>query len=240
MKLAFITLAASLLGAVLVTASASADRETPDTARVQAQAQTKSQDRAPMTERAEPIRLAEVSPCAPAPGSFACVQSPRGEQDGRRGPPSGMAPGPDRPFPPHGPGPLMLAARISAIETLIGINADQLDSWRDYTDALQAVLRSPVAPEDFKGDPPDALTQSAMLARRAAEQGQYALALAAAVEELRGKLSPDQLERLKQAGPLLPPHPPGPAFGPPPFFGPASFGPPGPGGPGAGGHITPP
>ena len=230
MKLAFITLAASAVGAVLVTASNAADR----------------QDLARMTDRAEVVRVAEVSPCSPPSGSFACVHGQGGRPDDRRGPPTGAAPGPDRPFPPFGrgpgPDPLMLASRLGAIETFIGINADQLDSWRGYTDALQAMIRPPAPPEDFKGEPPDALTQSAMMARHAAERGQYALRLAGAIEELRGKLAPDQLERLKQAGPLLPPHPGfgAPGFGPPPFPSPASFGPPGPGGPGAGGHITPP
>lgn len=240
MKLAFITVAASLLGAVLVTASNAADSQDLATKDI-----IKIQDRAPIAERAEPIRLAEVSPCAPAPGSFACVRGPGKPDDPRSPPPMGS----DRPFPPSGrgpgPDPLTLASRLGAIETFIGINADQLDTWRDYTDALQAMIRPPAPPEDFRGEPPDALTQSAMLARHAAERGQYALRLAAAVEALRGKLAPDQLERLKQAGPLLPPHPPGPrfgggGFGPPPFPSPASFGPAGPGGPGAGGHITPP
>jgi len=226
LKLAFVTLAASLLGAVLVTASSAADRQ--DSGKIQ--------DRARMSERAEPVRLAEVLPCPSAPASFACVQGRDGSPDERRRPP-GAGPGPHRPFPP-GPGPLVLASRLGAIETFIGINADQLGAWRDYTDALQAVVRPPLPPEDFKGEPPDALAQSAMLARRAAEQGQQALKLAAAIDELRGKLTPEQLERLKEAGPLLP-RPPRPDFGPPPFDPPASFGPEGPGGPGAG-HTTPP
>lgn len=234
MKLAFITVAASLLGAALVTASNAADSWDVK----------KTQD-VPMAERAEPVRLAEVSPCAPTAGSLVCVHAPGKPGDPRSAPPAG----PDRPFPPSGrgpgPDPLMLASRLGAIETFIGINADQLDTWRDYTDALQAVIRPPLPPEESKGEQPDALTQSAMLARHAAERGQYALRLAAAVEALRGKLAPEQLERLNQAGPLLPPHPPGPrfgggGFGPPLFPSPASFGPAGPGGPGAGGHITPP
>jgi hypothetical protein len=246
LKLALITVAASLLGAVLVTASNAADSQDFARQDLTGNNVAKNQDRERMAERAEPVRLAEVSPCAPAPETFVCVRGPGGMPDDRRGPPKGAAPGSDRPFPlfgrGSGPDPLMLASRLGAIETFIGINADQLDSWRGYTDALQAIIRPPAPPEDFKGEAPDALTQSAMLARHAAERGQYALRLAGAVEELRGKLAPEQLERLKQAGSLLPPHPGfgAPGFGPPPFPSPASFGPSGPGGPGAGGHITPP
>jgi hypothetical protein len=248
LKLALITLAASAVGAIVVTASNAADR----------------QDGAKMTDRAEVVRIAEVSPCAPPPGTFTCEhdrggkdfggqdsggqdlggQDSGGNPDDRRGPPLGAmpgfgqpGPGNDRPFPPGPPpGPLMLASRLSAIETFIGVNADQLDAWRAYTDALQAVVRPPVPPvPDAQGEPMDALTQSWAMAHRIAEQGQQAFKLAAAVETLRGKLSSEQLDRLKAAGPLLPPRP----FGPPPFFHPASFGPAGPGGPGAG-HSTPP
>ena len=145
---------------------------------------------------------------------------------GDRGPPPNARPGP--PF-SH---PLMLASRLSAIETFIGIKADQLDSWRGYTDALQALMRPPIPPDDATGAPPDALAAADQLARHASDQGAYALRLAAAVEELRNRLSPDQLQRLRQAGPLLPPP------GPPPFAASASCGPPGPEGPGAG-HPAP-
>ncbi|RWF38829.1 MAG: hypothetical protein EOS46_31330, partial [Mesorhizobium sp.] len=38
-----------------------------------------------------------------------------------------------------GPPPeFMLAARLAALETRVGIRSEQLDAWRDYTSALQA------------------------------------------------------------------------------------------------------
>lgn len=260
MKLALITVAATALGAVLVTASNAADRT--DLAR--------TQDVAKTADRVEVIRLADVQRCGPPPGRFTCDRGQDDRTDDRPCPAAGMGPGDARPSGagPHGPGgprgafmgdagmhdadprgmhgyptgpgpgPLMLAARLSAIETFLGIDADQLDTWRAYTDALQSALRPPSPPKPETGDEPkDALAQSEMIARHAVSMGDRAFKLAAAVEALRNRLDPEQLERLKAAGPLLPP-PMGPNFGPPPFH-PASFGPMGPGGPGAG-HITPP
>ncbi|WP_051660845.1 hypothetical protein [Bosea sp. 117] len=192
------------------------------------------QSRPGLSDPAAPIRLAEAAPCPPGP---ACGPSPAHQPDDRRGPPPGPHQAGRLPPPPR-PDPLMLAARLSAVETFIGISADQLDAWRGYTNALQSMLQPPVPPKETAGAPSDALEFSAGLAREAIDRGDRARKLVVAIEALRGKLAPDQIERLKQAGPILPP-PPGPGFAPPPAPFPGSFGPKGPEGPGAG-LIPPP
>ncbi|MCJ8142599.1 hypothetical protein MKI84_06680 [Ancylobacter sp. A5.8] len=168
MKLVLVTLAATALGGVLVSAANNAHGS-------------------PLPEK-EPPAFAERVPMAP------CDAAPGGGHPGPRGP----ALGGGRAFAP--PSPLVLASRLAALETYVGITGEQLSSWRAYTDAFQAMLIPPEPPEAQ----PDALSQADMLARHAAQRGTLALDLAAAVEELRGKLSPDQLQRLSSAGPLLP------------------------------------
>jgi hypothetical protein len=127
---------------------------------------------------------------------------------------------------PMGPPPeFMLAARLSALETRIGVRSEQLDAWRDYTSALQAVLAPPRpghAPggpdakgrDNAPGSRPDALAFQEKLADdvigRAASAGKLKDAIAA----LRTTLTPQQLEILASAerphGPT-----PGPLGGPP-------------------------
>ncbi|SDA98143.1 hypothetical protein [Mesorhizobium qingshengii] len=123
--------------------------------------------------------------------------------------------GHDRFGPQHmGPPPeFMLAARLSLLEMQIGVRAEQLDAWRGYTSALQAVLTPPrpdhgpggpgtnaanLAPQ---GDPtvPDPFGLQEQLADdvtlRAVEAGKLADAIAA----LRDTLTPEQLEILSSA-----------------------------------------
>ncbi|MBZ9775367.1 hypothetical protein [Mesorhizobium sp. CO1-1-8] len=129
-----------------------------------------------------------------------------------------------------GPPPeFMLAARLAALETRVGIRTEQLDAWRDYTSALQAVL-SPSGPDlgpggsggpEAKG--PDAAGPGGKLdpfafqekladdvTARAVSAGR----LKEAIVELRARLTPEQLEILASAER---PHgsPPGPWGGPP-------------------------
>lgn len=230
MKLASLIVAASATGAVLGGISPA----------MATGVDAASPDRPPL------LHMVEAVPEGPPPPSGGPGwRGPHGSEMG----PTGFDGGAGRGRPPHGrghrppPGPLMLATRLSALETFIGIRIDQLDAWRTYTDALQQVARPP-APQPASGE--DALSQSAVLADALAEQGRKAATLASAVDALRSRLAPEQIERLRQAGPLLPPGPfldGPPSFdGPPeapPSHDPRSFGPQGPGAPGSG-HIPPP
>ena len=210
MKFVFVTLAATALGVALVSAATGAHS-------------------APMSERSTLVKLADAGPAADRCDDLSAPDPERGPPMGREAAFAGGAPA----APPFGPpSPLMLASRLGALETLIGITGEQMDSWRAYTDALQTVLRPPEPPGAARSAPPDALGQSAMLARDAAQRGQQALRLAVAVDELKSKLTPEQLQRLGSAGPLLPP-PPHAGRGMPRPHGP------GPGAPDAG-RTTPP
>ncbi|SDA97331.1 hypothetical protein [Mesorhizobium qingshengii] len=138
--------------------------------------------------------------------------------------------GPEGPGPRMGPPPeFMLAARLAALETRIGVRTEQLDAWRDYTSALQAVL-SPPRPDHGPGGPggpgpeakgpdaaggkPDAFAFQERLADDVTARAVSAGQLKDAITVLRTKLTPDQLEILASAerphGP-----PPGPWGGPP-------------------------
>jgi hypothetical protein len=139
----------------------------------------------------------------------------------------------------YDPDPLMfdpLASRFSATETFIGINADRLDTSRFCTGAPQAMIPRPEPPTDGRAD---ALARSAAPVRHVAEHGLQVLKLAVASDQLRGKRSPEHLESLRQAGPLLPLHFLGRGLDIKLSVSPASYGPPGPEEPGAG-HIQPP
>ncbi|QKC95931.1 hypothetical protein [Mesorhizobium sp. NZP2298] len=131
-----------------------------------------------------------------------------------------------------GPPPeFMLAARLAALETRVGIRSEQLDAWRDYTSALQAVLSPPrpdrvpggtggpgepeaKGPDAAPGGKPDAFAFQERLADDITARAASAAKLKDAIAVLRAKLTPEQLEILASAerphGP-----PPGPWGGPP-------------------------
>jgi hypothetical protein len=152
------------------------------------------------------------------------------------GPRSAMRHGPED-FGPRrmGPPPEFLAARLAALETRIGIRSEQLDAWRDYTSALQAMLAPPQRP-DF--DPPgpagratddagasgkhDPFAFQEKLANEVTKRAASAAKLKDAIAVLRAKLTSEQLEILASADR---PHgpPPGPWGDPPEAAGPGSL-----------------
>ncbi|UCI34336.1 hypothetical protein [Mesorhizobium sp. B4-1-4] len=134
-------------------------------------------------------------------------------------------------FGPEGFGPrrmglppdFMLAARLAVLETRVGIRSEQLDAWRDYTSALQALLARPdhgpggseaKGPDAGPGGKADPFAFQERLADDVTARAASAAKLKDAIAVLRAKLTPEQLEILASAerphGP-----PPGPQGGPP-------------------------
>lgn len=164
-------------------------------------------------------------PGAPAPAGWPPVPPPGfglPHQVGMGGP-AGHPPFPG--MPPLSPSSV-LAGMLSAEEVAIGIRADQLDAWRDYTDALQALMVPPGPPAAQSGT---AFGVASAFAERAQAQGKKAQVVMAALEKLKVKLTAEQLERAKVFEAHLPPPPLPPRFGPggPPGLPPGGTGTPG-------------
>jgi hypothetical protein len=116
-----------------------------------------------------------------------------GSRFGGPGPRFG-GPGPGWPF-----GPDFLAEKLSGVETEIGIRANQLDAWRDFTDARLGVMSRPSdsGPDSATSGPanqPFALARR--IADRAVARGKSGEELLKAIDALSAKLTPDQLAKL--------------------------------------------
>jgi hypothetical protein len=125
----------------------------------------------------------------------------------------GRAPDEGHPGPPFGPMPMppihsFLARELGTLETEIGIRANQIDAWRDFTDALLAMTEplnrppAPRAPSPNQGDRSpdpnrDHLETIKQMAAAIVERGRTGAKLLETIETLKSVLTPQQVKKLE-------------------------------------------
>lgn len=167
------------------------------------------------------VTLAGVSAIAVAPAAFAgksetVAEASKGGDKGemKRGPhgskhagnQEGRHHGRDmRGHGPHGPRgermQMWLAQNLNAAETLIDIRPDQKDAWRGYTNALLAMFQPPARPDAAAAAAADSapFAREERLIRNSTERAAKAADLQKAIDALKAKLTPEQLQKLADA-----------------------------------------